>query len=77
MLLLPPAVPGLPHWQSSNVPQNLGQSLAPAAGKGASLLKVQSTSGTDEFHEGPQYQVYTCVAFWVLLVALRPSSMVA
>ena len=31
----------------------------------------------DESHEGPQYQAYTCVAFWVPLAALRPSSMVA
>ena len=46
MPLLPPAVPGLPHWQNSVYPSGPGQSPAPASGMGASLLKVRLTSGT-------------------------------
>ena len=77
MLLPPPAVPGLPHWQNSVYPSGPGQSPAPASGMGASLLKVQSISGIGKFHEGPQYQAYTGVAFWVLLAAPCPSFVVA
>ena len=77
MLLPPPAVPGLPHWQSSAFPSCLGQSPAPASGMGASLLVAPLTSGIGGFHEGPQYPAYTGVAFWVLLAAPRPSSVVA
>ena len=77
MLRPPPAVPGLPHWQSSVSPLCLGQSPTPASGMGASLLVAPLTSGIGKFHEGPQYQAYTGVAFWVLLAALHPSSLVA
>ena len=74
---LPPAVPGLPHWQSSVSCSCPGQSLVPASGKGASLLIVPLISGIGGFHGGPQYQACTCVASWVLLTALRPSFVVA
>ena len=77
MLRPPPAMPGLPHWQSSVYPSCLGQSSTPASGMGASLLVAPLTSGIGESHEEPQYQAYTGVAFWVLLAALRPSSVVA
>ena len=69
---LPPAVPGLPHWQSSVSPSCPGQSLAPASGKGAFLLTTQSTSEIGGFRRGPQYQVCTDVASGVLLTAPRP-----
>ena len=74
---LPPAAPRLHHWQSLITLLNPGQSPVPASGKGASLLKVQSISGIGKSHEGPQYQAYTGVAFWVLLAAPHPSFVVA
>ena len=77
MPLLPPALPGLPHWQNSVSPSCPGQSLTPTSGKGASLLIVQLISGIGGFHGGPQYQACTGVASWVLLTALCPSFVVA
>ena len=77
MLLPPPAVPGLPHWQSSVFPSCPGQSLTPASGKGASLLVTLLISGIGRFHREPQYQACTGVVSWGLLTVLRPSFVVA
>ena len=77
MLPPPPAVPELPHWQSSVFPSCPGQSLTPASGKGASLLVTLLISGIGGFHGEPQYQACTDAASWVLLTVPRPSFVVA